>query len=113
MNAMQYKGYTTRVDFHAQDKVFVGRVLGIADRITFHGSSVRELEKEFHAAINHYIADCEATGREPLKPASGKLMLRIPPETHAAAAIAAQAAGKSLNQWAAEAISRAADASDC
>jgi predicted HicB family RNase H-like nuclease len=107
---MKYKGYRARIDYHTEDKVFVGRVLGIADQISFHGSSVRELEKEFHAAISHYLADCKATGREPLKPASGKLMLRVPPETHAAAAIAAQAAGKSLNQWAAEAISRAAEA---
>lgn len=31
-------------------------------------------------------------------------MLRVPPEDHTAASIAAQAAGKSLNQWAAEAL---------
>lgn len=50
----------------------------------------------------------EATGRAPQKPASGKLMLRIPPEVHTAASIAAQAAGKSLNQWAAETLKNAA-----
>lgn len=31
-------------------------------------------------------------------------MLRVPPEDHTAASIAAQAAGKSLNQWVAEAL---------
>jgi predicted HicB family RNase H-like nuclease len=107
-NALKYKGYTARVDFNADDGLFVGQVLGIIDDISFHGESVRELEKALHAAINHYIADCKSTGREPLKPASGHLMLRVPPETHAAAMIAAQASGKSLNQWAAEAISKAA-----
>jgi len=35
-------------------------------------------------------------------------MLRVPPEVHAAAAIAAKASGKSLNQWAAEALEHAA-----
>jgi len=36
-------------------------------------------------------------------------MLRVPPEVHAAASIAAQAAGKSLNQWAAEVLARATE----
>lgn len=37
------------------------------------------------------------------------MLLRIPPEVHAAASIAAQASGKSLNQWAADAIAHAAE----
>ncbi|MDY7548822.1 toxin-antitoxin system HicB family antitoxin [Glaciimonas sp. CA11.2] len=37
-------------------------------------------------------------------------MLRVPPEVHASASIAAQASGKSLNQWASEALARAAHA---
>jgi predicted HicB family RNase H-like nuclease len=44
---------------------------------------------------------------EPEKPASGKLLLRVPPEVHSRALIAAQAKGKSLNQWATEALQRA------
>jgi predicted HicB family RNase H-like nuclease len=36
-------------------------------------------------------------------------MLRVPPEVHGAALVAAQAAGKSLNQWASEVLRRAAD----
>jgi predicted HicB family RNase H-like nuclease len=39
------------------------------------------------------------------------MMLRVRPDVHAAAAIAAQASGKSLNQWAEEIIDRAAHAS--
>ncbi len=35
-------------------------------------------------------------------------MLRVPPEVHAAALVAAQATGKSLNQWAAEILGKAA-----
>ena len=36
-------------------------------------------------------------------------MFRIPPEVHARAALAAQLAGKSLNQWAAEVLGAAAE----
>jgi predicted HicB family RNase H-like nuclease len=46
--------------------------------------------------------------QEPEKPASGKLMLRVPPQVHGAALVAAEAAGKSLNQWATEVIQSAA-----
>ena len=108
-NVLKYQGYTARIEFDAEDEVFVGHVLGIADRISFHGESVAELTDAFHGAVDHYLDDCRATGREPLKPASGRVLLRIPPEVHAAASIAAQASGKSLNQWAADAIARAVE----
>jgi predicted HicB family RNase H-like nuclease len=57
-----------------------------------------------------FLEDCKAQGIAPEKPASGKLMLRVPPETHGAALVAAQAAGKSLNQWASEVLQSAANA---
>ena len=58
MNSMNYKGYTARMDFDAEDKVIVGRVLDIDDIITFHGTSVDEFEAAFHAAVDSYIAAC-------------------------------------------------------
>lgn len=108
MNIMTYKGYRARVEFDPRDNIFVGRVLGIEDSISFHGSTVAELKKHFASAISHYLADCITSGRKPEKPASGKLMLRIPPEIHAKALIMSQASGKSLNQWASELFKKAA-----
>ena len=107
-NVVTYKGYTARIEYDPRDNIFVGRILGIADNITFHGDTVDRLNADFHAAINHYLADCKTTGRQTRKPASGKLMLRVPPEVHAAATIAAQASGKSLNQWATEILQEVA-----
>ncbi|MGS0740438.1 type II toxin-antitoxin system HicB family antitoxin [Glaciimonas sp. GG7] len=107
-NTMIYTGYTARIEFDPRDNIFVGRVLGITDSISFHAETVADLTADFHQAVDHYLADCKATGRSPEKPASGKLMLRVPPEVHAAATIAAQASGKSLNQWASEALAHAA-----
>ena len=46
-------------------------------------------------------------GVKPEKPASGKLLLRVPPEVHGKALVAAQASGKSLNQWVAEVLQNA------
>ena len=106
-NAMTYKGYAARIEYVARDEVFVGRVLGIEERITFHGATVAQLRRDFRAAIEHYLADCAARKRVPQKPYSGKILLRVTPEVHARAALTAEAQGKSLNQWAAEILARA------
>ena len=106
MNTMTYQGYTARIEFDERDGIFWGKVLGIKDSITFEGETVAQLTQDFHNAIDFYLADCAAIGKDPQKPASGKLMLRVPPELHAAALVKAQAVGKSLNQWAIEALSR-------
>jgi predicted HicB family RNase H-like nuclease len=110
MNSMIYKGFTARIDFDERDNILVGRVLGLPDtvRISFHGDTVATLTQDFHNAIDFYLKECAESGREPTKPASGKLMLRIPPEVHGAALVAAQAAGTSLNQWAAKVLAEAA-----
>ena len=110
MQRTSREGYTPAVEFDERDDIFVGRVLGVRDIISFHADSVAELRAEFAAAVEDYLADCAEQGLSPEKPASGKVMLRIRPEVHAAATIAAQSAGKSLNQWADEVFERATHA---
>jgi predicted HicB family RNase H-like nuclease len=110
MNAMNHKGYTARIEFDERDNIFVGRVLGLRTMISFHGETVSELRAAFQTAIEEFLRDCKEQGVRPEKPASGKLMLRVPPEVHGAALVAAQAAGKSLNQWATEVLEEATHA---
>jgi predicted HicB family RNase H-like nuclease len=50
---------------------------------------------------------CEQLGQPPNRPASGKLMLRIPPDGHARALRSAELAGTRLNQWAAKVLDEA------
>ena len=107
MNTMTYRGYTARIEFDERDSIFVGRALGLRSIISFHGQTVEELRGQFVAAIDDYVADCQAQGVSPEKPASGKLLLRVAPEIHRQALIKAQSTGKSLNQWATEALERA------
>lgn len=112
MNNMTYKGYTARIEFDARDNIFWGKVLGLPDsvNITFEGTTVVQLTRDFHHAVDFYLEDCVKEGKEPTRPASGKMMLRVPPEVHGSALIAAQAAGKSLNQWATEVLRAATHA---
>jgi len=101
MNTMKYRGYIARIEYDEEDRIFVGHLAGIMDIVGFHGTTVDELEEAFHTAVDDYIAISEETGRPAQKPYSGNLMLRVPPDVHAAVATAAQASGKSINQWAA------------
>ncbi|MCF8153545.1 MAG: type II toxin-antitoxin system HicB family antitoxin [Rhodoferax sp.] len=110
MNTMNHKGYTARIEFDERDNIFVGRVLGLRSIISFHGETVSDLRHEFEVAIEDFLNDCKEQGVKPEKPASGKLMLRVSPEIHGAALVAAQASGKSLNQWATEVLQSAAHA---
>lgn len=109
-STLMHKGLTAKVEFDADDGIIWGKVLGLPDQIsiTFEGQTVAELRQDFERAVEFYLEECARTGTEPLKPASGKLMLRVPPEVHSAALTAAQAAGTSLNQWAAKVLQQAA-----
>lgn len=107
MNTMSYKGYPARVQYSEEDGCFVGHIVGINDIVGFHGDSVIELRQAFEEAVDDYVETCERLGRAPQKPYSGNLMLRIPPDVHAAVAAAAEVTGKSINQWATETFEKA------
>lgn len=98
-NTMEYKGYEATIEYSAEDALLCGRVLGIRDVISFHGTSVDELATNFHSAVDDYLDACEQDGQAPNKPFSGKLSLRMEAGTHRAAALAAARENVSLNQW--------------
>ena len=109
MKPMRYKGYSARIEYSDEDECFVGRVAGIRDILTFHGESVAEVRQAFEEALDFYLETCAKRGETPNKPYSGKLLLRVSPEIHAAVATAAKVSGQSINQWAAERLSEAVD----
>lgn len=108
MSNMTYKGYSARIEFDAEDRLFVGHLAGVRDIVGFHGASVAELEAAFHEAVDDYLAACKKLGQTPNKPFSGRVMLRLPPELHARASARATVEGVSFNQWAATVLERAA-----
>jgi predicted HicB family RNase H-like nuclease len=107
MNTMTYKNYAARIEYSNEDGCFIGHIAGIQDVVGFHGESVTELRTAFEEAVDDYLETCEKLNRSPQKPYSGNLMLRVPPELHAAVATAAEVSGKSINQWAAETFAKA------
>ena len=105
-NTMTYKGYTAIVGFSAEDGCLVGHIAGINDVIGFHADSVEEIRKVFYETVDDYLATCAKINREPNKPYSGKVTLRLPPELHAQLAVQAEANGSSLNTWLVSALSQ-------
>ncbi len=96
---MKYKGYTGSVEYDSEDRIFHGRLNGITDVITFQGDSVEALEADFRDAVDDYLEFCAEQGVEAQRPCSGRFVLRIPPELHREAAIAARTQNESLNTW--------------
>jgi predicted HicB family RNase H-like nuclease len=115
MSAMYYKGFYARIEFDDDDGIFVGHIAGINDVVGFHADNVEDLRAAFQEAVDDYVAACRKIGKPAEKSFSGNMMFRVDPALHARAALAAELAGKSLNQWGeetlAEAIGRAKPAS--
>ena len=107
MKTMTYNGYAARIEYSDEDSCFIGHVAGINDVVGFHGESVTELRSAFEEAVDDYLETCEKLNRSPQRPYSGRIMLRIPPQVHAAVATAAEVSGRSINQWATDTFTRA------
>ena len=107
-NAMTYKGYSARIEYDDEDGIFIGRLAGIRDGVGFHADTVADLREAFHEAVEDYLETCARLGKDPQRAYSGQMMFRVSPETHRKAALAAELAGKSLNQWAEEVLGKAA-----
>lgn len=105
---MTYKGYSARIEYDDEDGILFGRIAGIRDGVGFHADNVADLRTAFQEAVDDYVATCARLGKDPQKPYSGRVMFRVSPEVHRKAALAAELAGKSLNQWAEEVLAQAA-----
>ena len=106
-NTMEYKGYVGSVEFSEEDALFFGKVLGVRALISYEGENARDLVGDFHSAVDDYLELCAAEGVEPEKAYKGSFNVRISPELHKKAAIAAMAKQISLNRFVEESIVRA------
>ena len=112
MNTMTINGYQAVIAFDPDIQLLRGEFVGLNGGADFYAADVAGLLQEGETSLRVFLEACERRCIEPRKHFSGKFSLRVDPATHEAAAIAAAAHGKSLNQWASEAIRQAAIA-DC
>jgi len=103
-NTMEYKGYVGNVEFSEEDEVFFGKVIGIRSLVSYEGATAKELIKDFHDAVDEYLALCEAEGKEPEKAYKGSFNIRISPELHKQAVRCAESNQMSLNSFVEKAL---------
>jgi predicted HicB family RNase H-like nuclease len=101
-----YKGYIGHVIFDDEAEIFHGEVINIRDIVTFQGDTVKQIKKEFKNSIDIYLEFCRENNEEPDKPFSGKFNIRVSPELHKDAVIAAKKSGCSLNSWVVHSIEK-------
>ncbi len=106
-NIMQYKNYIGSVEFSEEDKLFFGKVLGIRSLISYEGKNATELVKDFHGAVDDYLGLCQQEGKEPERAYRGSFNVRISPELHKRAVIAALSKRISLNNFVENSIEQA------
>ena len=104
MNVMTVDGYNARIEYDPETDMFRGEILGLNGGADFYGKNPKELRQEFKRSLAVFLEVWAEKGIEPRRNYSRKFNLRIPPELHERLAIAAQAAGKSINTLAAEAL---------
>jgi len=104
MKFLEYKSYTGSIEYSREDNLLYGRVMGINGLISYEGRSGKELESDFKAAIDTYIAECKNTGVTREIPFKGSFNVRVSPELHQKAALLAIKEKMSLNRFVAESI---------
>ncbi len=99
-NVLAINGRKAVIQFDPDIGLFRGEFTGLSDGADFHAADVEGLKRECAISLRVYLDDCKAKGRKSSAHASGTFTLRLPPEDHAAAKLAAKAAGASLNECA-------------
>ena len=105
---LTYKDYVGQVEFDDEANLFHGEIIGIRDVITFQGKSVAEIRKAMKDSVEDYLEMCKKHGKEPEKPFSGKLIVRLNSDLHRKVACAALREGKSIKKWITETLDQKA-----
>lgn len=101
---LEYKTYYAEVHFSSEDETFYGKIIGINDLVSFEGTTVKELKKAFHEAVEDYLATCNEIGKDPEKTYKGSFNVRIPSDLHRKAARYATLNRMTLNDFVRHAI---------
>ncbi|AHG75068.1 type II toxin-antitoxin system HicB family antitoxin [Mannheimia varigena] len=98
-NIMEINGYKAVIAYDPETELFRGEFLGLNGGADFYADNVAQLKQEGELSLKIFFEMCEEKGIEPFKQYSGKFNIRLSPELHKAAALAATAENLSLNEW--------------
>lgn len=104
MKPLQYNGYLGSVDYSEEDGCLHGKIMHINDLVTYEAQTVPELVATFQESVTDYLATCATIGKAPDKSFKGTFNVRMTPERHKAAAVAAALADTTLNDFVSQAV---------
>ena len=107
MTLMSYKDYLGSVEFDEDERVFHGKLEFIRALISYEAEDAEGLVRAFHDAVDDYLSSCEEQGVPPERPLKGSFNVRVGPDLHRRAVIAAAHAGVSLNAFTTRALEAA------
>lgn len=108
-NVADINGEKAIITFDPDIQMLRGEFIGLNGGADFYAETVQDLIAEGRKSLAIYLDMCREKNIEPRRKFSGKFNVRLTPDDHAAAVIAAAAAGKSLNEWIVGAIREAAE----
>lgn len=104
---MTYKGYCGSVHYDDDEQIFFGKIEFIRALASYEATGAKKLRKAFEEAVNDYLELCREQGIEPEQPFKGSFNVRVGPDLHRRAAIAAKRLNTSLNKFIADALDKA------
>ncbi len=109
-NVIEIDGHRAVLSYDPEIGLFRGEFLGLNGGADFYVKSVDDLVQEGRTSLRVFLDLCRERDIEPTRRFSGRFNVRLDARTHEAAVTAAAAESKSLNDWVADAITRAAEA---
>lgn len=104
-NIMNYKGYWAEIKYSDDDECFFGVVEGLKNTsISFEGTTVKDLKKDFRDAIDAHIRYCKEHNEEPETQVKGSLNVRLGVELHSKAKMKSIEKNISINELIKEAL---------
>lgn len=97
MAILTYKDYEGSAEIDMESMTCRGKILFIADLITYQASNPKDLQAAFEESVEDYLQTCIELGRNPQKPLRGQFNVRVSPDLHKAAHLRAACDNTSLN----------------
>jgi len=107
MNMLSYRGYLGTVEYSPEDHCLFGKLAYIRSLVNYEAQTVAELEQAFEKAVDDYIVFCKEQALTPERPCKGSFNVRIGPELHRHALLAARGQNLNLNEFVKQSIEQA------
>lgn len=104
-NLMTFGDYRAVINYDPDIEMFRGEFIGLNGGADFYADNIADLKKEGEISLKVFLEMCAEKGITPKKAYSGRFNVRVSPDIHEQAVIAASAAHKSLNQWVSDTLS--------